>query len=339
METNRLSACYFPPTVVFIDDNRKFLDGIKFVLDPEIATYKFFYDPVQALEFLTKYKPDPFTSRCIVQPDDSELSLNVNVDAIPYEIGNPNRYDQISVVVIDYAMQKINGAEVAKQLQGSGFKIILLTGEATESHAIKLFNQGIIHHFIRKDDPRYIELLTETIARFQHEHSVELSKPVIESIINQSRLLGEKSSCLDDPVFIKLVHSLLDKHKITEHYLSDESGSYLFLNANGKLSWLIVKTEDQMEGMEYELSLDDYPIDDKLKKAIQNREVLKHCFNREEYPNLDSPKGWPEIFYPATKLVGKANYYYSFIEKPKTKPLTDLKRVATFNEHRKSSKK
>ncbi len=339
MEIKKLSACYSPTTVAFVDDNRKFLDGIKIDLDPKAAIYKFFYDSSQALEFLTKYKADPFTNRCIIQPDDSELSLTVNVDAIPREIGNQNRYDQISVVILDYAMPGENGTEIAKQLQGSGLKVILLTGEATESRALELFNQGIIHHYIRKNNPHYTEMLIEAITRFQYEHSVELSKPVIESIINQSRLLGEKSSCLDDPVFIKLVHSLLDKHKITEHYLSDESGSYLFLNANGKLSWLIVKTEDQMEGMEYELSLDDYPIDDKLKKAIQNREVLKHCFNREEYPNLDSPKGWPEIFYPATKLVGKANYYYSFIEKPKTKPLTDLKKVATFNEHRKSSKK
>ncbi len=342
MKISMINICYHPTMVALIDDNEKYLNRLKSDLNLRGFSCLAYNNPKEALNFLTnQYKADTFVSRCLVDVEDFEVDRIVstlNYDAIANEIYRPQRFDEISVLVVDYAMQKMNGLELCRELRlkGATFKIIMLTGEAGKELAVEAFNEGIIDKFILKDTDNLMDMLVDSIREFQINYFQKLSLTVLDIISASS---NQVLTCLNEPVFINLFNSLLESHKITDYYLLDDSGSYLFLDANGKLSWLIVKTEGQMEGMEYELSIDDYPIDDKLKKAIQNREVSRYCFNREEYPNLDSPKGWPEIFYPATKLVGKANYYYSFIEKPKTKPLIDLKKVAPFNEYRKSSKK
>ncbi len=341
MKRPMVSICYHPTTVGLIDDDKKYADSLKSILNLKNISCKVFASSPTALDFLVnQYKADTFISRCLGEVDDLEVDRIVSTfkyDVIFHEIYRSHRFDEIGVLVIDYAMPKMNGLELCQQLRANGatFKIIMLTGEAGKDLAVEAFNEGIIDKFFLKDTDNLMDKLTDSIQQLQQSYFLDLSATVLNAVDAAS---NQMLVCLDDPVFIKLFNSLLDKNKITEYYLVDESGSYLFIDANGKLNWLIVKTEDQMEGMEFELTLDPYPIDDNLKKAIQNREVLRHCFNQAEFPSLEKPAGWPEIFYPATKLAGKANYYYSYIEKPKTKPLIDFKKIINFNEYRKKSK-
>ena len=68
-------------------------------------------------------------------------------------IYNKERFGETSVVVVDFAMPQMNGEEFCRklgQLKGNSVKIIMLTGEADEEMAVRLFNAGVIDKFLRK---------------------------------------------------------------------------------------------------------------------------------------------------------------------------------------------
>ncbi len=333
-----ISACYFPSTVIFIDDNRKFLENINLQLNTSTATYQYFDNPLDAVNFLNQYKSDPFTNRCLLQKEVDDFdhrAINIEIGKICREVYNINRYSQISVIVVDYAMPAMTGAEFIKKLKEYDFKIILLTGEANYTNAVQLFNDGIIDYFIRKDEVNVITLLKKAISRLQHEYMTELSRVVINSIVQKTALFGQTPSCLNDPTFIQFFDTFIDKNNITEYYLYDEIGSFLLIDENDKLSWLIVLNEEEMEITENEMSGGEVKISPTLLKAIKERQVLRYCFDPAQHPTLDEINAGETLFYPATKLSGHNTYYYSHITKPLTKPLIDMKKIIFYDMYKK----
>jgi CheY-like chemotaxis protein len=336
MKLDSMLACYFPTTVVFIDDNAKSLENVRLGLDPKKAIYKFFSSSIEAFNFLKEYKSDSFTHRCLLQKEDEDFdqrSINVDISKIHQEIYSIARFTQISLLVVDYAMPGLTGEQLIQQLKDKNFKIILLTGEANHSHAVRLFNDGMIHHFLRKDDADIVKLSNEAILQLQYNYLKDLSDVVINSITQKASTFDMAPSCLSDPVFIQFFYDFVEKKKFTEYYLLDEFGSFLFLDENGKTSWLIVKDEEAMEATEYEMNLESVRIDSGLRQAIHKREVLRHAFNNTEYPTPENIGASANLFYPATKLSGKANYYYSYIEKPLMKPKIDTTKIISYNQY------
>ncbi len=327
-------ACYFPTTVIFVDDNKKFLENVHMQLSTITATYRYFNNPQEALSFLNQYQLDPFTRRCLLQEETDDFdqrAIHVKIKKIYQEIYNANRYYQVSVLVLDYAMPGMTGKELLEKLKDPHFKIILLTGEANHAKAVQLFNEGKIHYFIRKDEPNAIPGLKEAILRFQHEYFLDLSKPIIDSIINKAVLFNQTPSCLNDLVFIQFFNEFKEKYHIEQYYLFDEIGSFLLLNENNELSWLVVLNEEEMIITENEMNESEVKISSALLKAIKNREVLRYCFNAAEHPALNNIGEGKTLFYPATKLSGKNLYYYSHIIKPLTNPLINVKKILLRN--------
>ncbi|HEX4045703.1 MAG TPA: hypothetical protein VHZ76_08575 [Gammaproteobacteria bacterium] len=201
--------------------------------------------------------------------------------------------------------------------------------------AVKLFNDGIIHRYVHKNEPNYLENLVKTISELQHEYFVDLSQIIINALAIKPEIFElEPPSCLNDPVFIRFFDEFIKKQKITEYYLLDEMGSFLFLDENGKLSWLVLNDEDLMEATEFEIDLENVKINPQLAKSIHNRGVLRYVFNHDEYPAPENIDKVVNLFYPATKLVGKTNYYYSYIEKPLMNPTIDTSQIISYHDYR-----
>jgi CheY-like chemotaxis protein len=153
MSQEIISCLFYPTTVIFIDDDETYLQQIGAIIRRELPcdVYK---NAKDALKYLKEvYRNEPFTKRCMVEIEDISLDhpvIDFNTRLIREEAFNPERHKEIGVVVLDYAMHHINGGEVAKQLKGTPYKIILLTGEANAHTAVTLFNEGIepVNHFV-----------------------------------------------------------------------------------------------------------------------------------------------------------------------------------------------
>jgi len=314
MEKYLPAVCYHPTTVVIVDDNRKFLESLQLELDPKQACYCAFDDSTKALEYLTKeYRFDPFPNRCLLHPVEEQLehrTVDIDVRAIHNEANNKKRFAEISVLVIDYAMPNLNGFDLCQKLQKKPFKKILLTCEADESLAIKAFNSGIIDMFIRKNSPDFAATINNAIHDLQKKYFHELSKLIINCLITNYEY---KSEFLTDAGFIDFFEEVFTDLNMSEYYLMDSLGSFMFLDYQGKAKWLVVKNEAEMQGLTEFAVNENAP--KKIISALTKRSHIPYFHTDDELQT--PPANWWKYMHPAKVLKHDAVYYYAIISDAK----------------------
>lgn len=315
MKQPRLGICYYPTTIGLIDDNKEYLKHLLARLAMEerlpCVTYD---DPKKALQYLTQeYKADPFINRCLTSQDNNEydhLVVDFDIRAIHQEIQNPNRSNELTVLVIDYAMPSINGLDICRQLRNTAVKIIMLTGEAGKDFAVNVFNEGSIDKFILKDTPDIMDVLVQTIHELQLKYFLDLSKMALNKIADFSNQILR---CLEDAAFVKFFQQLCETHHIVEYYLMDTHGSFLLLDAQGQPSWLAVADEELMSSYAQLAELDDAA--PTMVAAIKNKQSIPYFYTEADFSVR--PAEWQRYLHPAKMLQGKQNYYYAHITDPK----------------------
>ncbi len=312
MENTQKLACYFPTTVLFVDDKKNYLENLGLKLDYSKFVPEFFYDPNKALNFLKGYAPVLFNQRCLYR-NDSQLdhrNIEVKLPLIRQEIYNAERFSQISVIVVDYAMPNINGLELCQQLKDKPFKKIMLTGEADEAIAIQAFNEKLIDKFIQKDAPDFYQLLNRSVNELQWQYFADLSHIIIDSIT--ADLNFPHISWLNDPDFYRLFQQVCLENQVVEYYLTDVYGSFLMLNAQANPVWLAVKDEDAMNGayMIADGALEAFP--KKILKEMRDKEKMLYLY--EEGGLSEDPIKVEKSLHEAKKLKGNALYYYALIK-------------------------
>lgn len=311
----QIPVCCFPGTVLLIDDNRKYLSRLVLELETNQFSPKLFDNPQQALQFAQNYQFDPFISRCLHQEEETSIdhrNIDVDIRSIVKEAENPQRFQQVTVMVTDYAMPQLNGLDLCRQLKGYPFKKLLLTGEADENKAVSAFNEGIIDKFIRKDDPHFSETFNAAIEQLQKKYFLELSQFVLESLTKGPKSLAVK--WLADPVFIGFFDQLRKKKNITEYYLTDAEGSFLCLDGRGRPSWFVIKSDQELENLYKHAEIEEAPAD--VIKALKDRKSLPYFYTDEDLQT--SPLEWGKYMHAAKELKGKDDvYYYAYIDDPK----------------------
>lgn len=330
MPTKKIACRYHPTTIVIIDDDESFLKSMSLHLGHDIPCITF-KNPKEALEFLNEsYQSDSYLNRCISHTPEnvpSKRNIQVDIQPIASEIYNPDRFNEISVIIVDQMMPGLKGLELCGQLTNASFKKILLTGRATTEDIIKGFNQGIINKYIAKDADNLTQQIKDGVRELQQEYFNELSNTVINSLAD-SETAG---SCLSDPVFVEFFNEFLNEHEIVEYSLTDTEGSFLLLDAAGKPFILAVKDEDAMEAARDMARFSKKPPSDDVLQKIEKNECIVY-FHADDNLVLE-PSDWESrgLLFPAKKLVGKnKTYYYAIINDLKPYAFS-FDRVVPFN--------
>lgn len=312
MRYSRVPVCYFPTTVVFVDDSKRFLSNLSFKLDEKLA-YLFFEDPQKALYFLNVDKqPNHLINRCLSINTDLEdhsseqHALNLDISAIYKEVYNKNRFNDVSVVVVDYSMPSMDGLDFVKQIKNPYIKIIMLTGEADQALAVEAFNEGTIDKFILKSSANYEEILNSSIIELQQQFFQELTEGIIKL------LAVESSNSLEDPGFRKIFDKILIDKKIIEYYLIDITGSFLLLDINGKASWFIIKTAEDLKM--YSEIAEDTEAPKVLREQLKSGDKIAHFFSADDIHEVNGID-WELYLYSAKPLQGKQKYFYALLDK------------------------
>jgi CheY-like chemotaxis protein len=316
MNFSRIPISFFPTSVLLIDDNPRFLKNISLELNEDCA-YMLFDDPEKALRHLSTLEETRslFNKYGSVNGDhngvvNDQYSVNIELASIHKEIYNPERFKEVSVVVVDYAMPTMNGIQFCEQLSNSKSRIkkIMMTAEADHHIAVEAFNNGSIDKFILKSDLHLKQTLNNSIIELQKKFFYGLTESLSHS------LEKEPGYCLEDPKIAEVFEQLYQKHHVVEHHLIDAAGSFLLLNASGVPSWFIIKTKSELE-MYYDLALDS-GVSESLCDEIRMGQQIPYFSNADSWHQLTGDD-WEKYLYRASEIEGKETYYYAYLQKLK----------------------
>ncbi|AZL16102.1 response regulator transcription factor [Rickettsiales endosymbiont of Stachyamoeba lipophora] len=323
---NILPICYFPTTVVLIDDNKIFLSNLNMALDSD-RKYLTYSNAIEALKFCKEsYHPDNFTKRFaeeIYGEGYQSRAINFNISDLYKEIYNPNRFAQISCVIVDYDMPGVNGLEICAAITDPNIKKILLTGAADEHLAVKAFNQGLISHFISKTDIDAINKVNQAIIEAEKSYFNSLSSMVANLIISDNPY-----TVLADSAFRELFYNIIKKHNIVEHYLFEEYGCFLMVDKDGNCYRLFIYPEADIE----EIAIEEEKkgiLDKATINELKNKKLML-CFHCGDKESIDI-KDLKPFLHPAQKLVCKSgSYCYTLINENMN---IDKDKILSFNNY------
>ena len=296
-----------------IDDNISLLENIRFWFSAKEIVAETFSDAREASQYFNKvYQADPFTNRCIHSSPDRDLDQYIaefDLRKLHHEIYNPQRFEQFSSLIIDYAMPAQNGLDFSRSLKKAFYLKVLLTADASAELAVSAFNEGLIDKFLEKNSLDLPEILLKLKAELEEKYFLRLS----EAALNQAnhKLYQQAPACLHDPVFALFFKELLKQQKIVEYYLLDEQGSFLLLTADAKPSWLIVKSEADMEAVvDY---AKDFMLPEGLMQGLITRELVPYFHTEEDFKiGYDSEES-RRYLHKASKLEGEQLWHYAYL--------------------------
>ncbi len=333
MEQKRLGVYFHPTTAVLVDDNKAFLNTLSLKLDSDIV-YRLFVDPKLALEYVTTKKSStPLSQKCLLadlsdeHPESPSLTLSVTDISAP--LLNGDRFNEVSVIVLDFSMPTLDGLAFIEQLGETPIKIIMVTGEADQNLAVKLFNEGKIHRFILKREPRLEKLISDAIRDMQHAYFETLSSPILNSL---ARVMAP---CLTDPVFIEQFSRVHQELKAVEYYLCEHTGSFILIDAQGGVHLLIVRMPDDL-AMYADIAADQ-KADPALVQKIKTGAVLPFFGTLDQFIATKDPE-WATHVHPAKQLLGRRHtYYYTVLTNLKQVFFPWGKNLMSFREYRRQS--
>lgn len=331
--------CYHPTKIVFIDDNTKYLNELTLPLKQDIS-FITFNSPLKALDFFTHdYHPSTFIQSCYKESDDDhspdQLDFKLDMRLLHLnELTNNDRFNEIAVVVVDYAMPKLNGIELSRQLKVINplLKIILLTGEADEHLAIQAFNEGVIDQYIQKPLESNQRLLSP-ILQLQNSYFYDLTQTLVNKMDKTSK---KELQWLQDSAVIQLFNAFLREKNIVEYYMVDMACNFVLADASGNPYWFAIVDETEMARIYDEIEPIQYSeeqlrerearfklvpgsrepdIPEQIINAIKARKKIPFFFSDDDLkvPHWD----WAPYLHSAQTLKTAQNtYYYTFISQP-----------------------
>lgn len=328
MEQNFIPCYKYPTETIIIDDNKNFLKTLQFAIGKRQKCLPH-EDPKKAIDYVANSlrRYETAINKFITAGEDSadlKKSMIVDFQDIYKTIYNKDRFKEVAVVVVDYAMPTMNGIEVAEQIRAltkNPIKVIMLTGEAGYDLAVKAFNKGDIDKFILKAQEQYVDDVVAAISSLQQKYFYDLSQPIRRS------LQPEVQKLLEDREFISIFNKILEENKITEFYIVDDSLSFLFLDDKAEnLIHLVVRSEEDFQ-TQYELASDDKTISTDIVNDLKNRKKLAY-FKNEKGIN-QQVKDW--IFTEAKPL--NKNFYYAIIKGKDSFPLLNQEKKFTYQDY------
>lgn len=310
MKIQQVNICYFPTTVVVVDDDRGLQTSIKRVLGNDNILIKGYTDPGAALKFLNDEYDFPPLNEHFLESDEAEMDRIAtfsDLRAVDQKIYEPDRSGQIAVVVVDFAMPTKDGLQFCRELKRKDIRIILLTGEAGLDLAVKAFNDSLIHQFLLKDSANVYQSLLEAIQGQQRKYFEWQTELTLRNTQQTEAINGQ----LHDPVFVKFFSELCEKERVVEYYLLDSEGSFLLVTATGGVSILALKTDDILDS--YWQMADSIEIaPPEVLNALKDHTHVPLFYRGEDLQT--PPEHWFPFLHKATLLKGDyANYYYAFL--------------------------
>jgi CheY-like chemotaxis protein len=318
-----------PTTVVLVDDNRGFLRSFELALNPDVPLVTF-DSPAEAIDFVREYETiELFYSSCyknytgLIGHPTLERIIGLDLSRIYHRVYDADRFDPISVVVVDYDMPEQDGLKLCQEISDLPCKKVLLTGKASEELAIQALNAGIIDYYVSKNSDTVVADVENAIAKLQHAYFRDLSSPAIQT------LTLDEGHFMKDPGFAEFFYQVRKEHAVVEYYVIGDPDGFLMLDRDGRASLFIVQTQATLDRV-YEMASDAGAPEEVLFELETGRRILH--FSEEKPLESYDPLSWSRALYPARVFPGEQPYYYTLIRSPRPYPI-DSSTVLSFAQY------
>ncbi|AIK95713.1 hypothetical protein [Candidatus Odyssella acanthamoebae] len=306
---NHFPYCFFPTSVLEIDFTNDKYKVSQYLKDQFVALDKDFSTPDEALIYLNKVNQRPLFFHRLIDQGLTPIDIS-SVNYLYEEIYNPTRYETVSCIICrgEELDDQIGG--FLKDIEELRIKKILLTERKNETLAIQAFNNGLIDFYVCQQDSNAFQLLEQYIEQGQQAYFQEIINDQISTLIKEGQA-NREGQILQDATFISYVQTLIQREKITEYYLLDVSGSFLFLNDQGRASVLFVFNNEQFKQycQEVDQLLDQgYPFSPFTKEGLRARHKTV-CF---PFINAQAISDLNRYVAPVQVLQGQQRYYIAY---------------------------
>lgn len=307
MKNSAVPPFYFPTMVMFVDDSTDFLFNLSLQLDAMLA-FRLYNSASEALRLLNSSSTDVLPEDCFgAYPECERLSLthqviDFDLDKIGRAVYNPFRFEQVSVVVVDYYMPEFNGLEFCQSITNPGVRKILLTGRADEKLAVQAFNEGLIDRFIQKQSNGALPALNRAISELQQDYFRQAGRKLVDVLSPRSHVF------LRDPAFAGFFQRLCDELGAVEFYLHSVPEGILLFDAKARPSLLIVQTDDDLDAFEMVYGESE-------ENSAPGGKQVRH-FWQDRGPHGLALGNWQTCAFPAREFEGRQRYYYAVAHEP-----------------------
>src|SRR5437868_247226 len=129
-----LPLFYYPSTCLWVDDDKSLLGSMSTFFGNK-KRIRFLNSGSECINFLKNYKSPLNRHRLLEVNSEDEyyglsqrLPMDVDLSKLNSLIEDQTKYDEVTVMILDYNMPKMNGFELAAHLQEHSIPKILLTG-------------------------------------------------------------------------------------------------------------------------------------------------------------------------------------------------------------------
>lgn len=306
-----LPPVYFPTCAVLLDDEYDFLVNFSLSLDSRMA-YILYSSARQALRYINDQQQEEsgrryFSTLSGAADTGLEHVIHVDLARMHKVIYNPRRFNQISVVLVDFAMPEMDGLEFCRRVRKHQLKIILLTGKADEKIAVQAFNEGLIDRVIFKSEADVSRRVDKAVRELQEEFFADRFQSLTQA------LTAEDQVYLQDPGFSEFFAGLRTRRQWVEYYLLDRPKGFLLLDLQGRPSLLVLATREDLRA-HYEIAQDEGAPSELLQTLEQQRHVP--VFSSSDGYYRRNCSGWRDRLHPAQVFHGEETYYYAILDNP-----------------------
>ncbi|WGS52497.1 response regulator [Paraburkholderia sp. D15] len=283
-----------PATVVFVDDNDRYLDALRRFF-PDTSTNLFFARPQTALAFIRQHARENSLEFASASACLSETGIERLVETSSERdiLARASRFSEVAAVVVDYDMPGMSGVEFLSSISNLRCAKVLLTGVADEAVAVKAFNAGIVDLYLRKTDADSANRLVHFLNDAKNRHCSE----------GGWLALGDNGLTYCDPRTRKAIDEVVAAQGIVEYYWRPEQNAILMFDRAGQPSVFVAWAEHDWISQGEIVADESGPVE--LLRQMAVREAMPlfwpHLAYRGGQPfRALAPRkipGWEDAFY------------------------------------------
>lgn len=303
---------FFHPTrVVFVDDDRAFLNLLPLRLPANLPFLRF-DSPRELLSELEKGRLqgaldldwwDAYASEGLDQGTEQVVAFDRSM--IFLRVFNRARFGLISVLVVDYQMPEMSGLDLCRRLAHLPCKKILLTGQADTALAVNAFNEGLIDMYLPKLHPDLDRELNLAIQRLQYAY-LEQATGLITTVLS-----AVDPTLWGDPAFSRFLHQICDDRGIVEYYAIDEPKGYLLVDPDGRAELLLLYDDDELDAQAAAAEASRAP--EAIVRKVRARSDALH-FSNDDPARVLSADQWWAACVPLHAVPGRDDRFYALVE-------------------------